>query len=104
METTNASPTQTHPVKVYWKTCAALMLLLALTWSVGYVDLGLFNLIVAMAISITKALVVALFFMHIKGSSRLLHLAATVGIIWLLIMLTLTLSDYFTRGWVPLNH
>lgn len=80
------------------------MLLLALTWSVGYVNLGLFNLIVALAISITKALLVALFFMHIKGSSRLLHLAATVGVIWLLIMLSLTLTDYFTRGWVPLNH
>jgi caa(3)-type oxidase subunit IV len=42
--------------------------------------------------------------MHVKGSSRLLHLAATVGVIWLLIMLSLTLTDYFTRGWVPLNH
>jgi cytochrome c oxidase subunit 4 len=94
----------THQPKVYWKTCAALMLLLALTWSVGYDNLGLFNLIVALAISITKALIVALFFMHIKGSSRLLHLAATVGVIWLLIMLGLTLTDYFTRGWVPLNH
>ena len=94
----------THQPKVYWKTCAALLLLLALTWRVGYVNLGLFNLIVALAISITKASIVALFFMHIKGSSRLLHLAATVGVIWLLIMLSLTLSDYFTRGWVPLNH
>ncbi|HEX3620671.1 MAG TPA: cytochrome C oxidase subunit IV family protein [Candidatus Udaeobacter sp.] len=96
--------TTTQQPEIYWKTCAALMLLLALTWSVGYVNLGLFNLIVALAISITKALIVALFFMHIKGSSRLLHLAATVGVIWLLIMLGLTLSDYFTRGWVPLNH
>jgi cytochrome c oxidase subunit 4 len=104
MEMTNTSPARTHPAKLYWKNCAALMLLLALTWSIGYVDLGMFNLVVALAISITKALLVALFFMHIKGSSRLLHLAATVGVIWLLIMLTLTLSDYFTRGWVPLNH
>lgn len=96
--------TITRLPKVYWKTCAALMLLLALTWGIGYVDLGPFNVIVALVISITKALLVALFFMHIKGSSRLLHLAATVGVIWLLIMLGLTLSDYFTRGWVPLNH
>ena len=80
------------------------MLLLALTWSIGYVDLGMFNVIIALAIAIIKALLVALFFMHIKGSSRLLRLAATVGVIWLLIMLSLTLSDYFTRGWVPLNH
>ena len=96
--------TTTNPPKLYWKNCAALMLLLALTWSIGYVDLGVFNLIVALAISITKALLVALFFMHIKGSSRMLHLAASVGVIWLIIMLALTLGDYFTRGWVPLNH
>jgi cytochrome c oxidase subunit 4 len=91
-------PTTTHPAKVYWKTCAALMLLLALTWSTGYVDLGQFNLIVALAIALAKALLVALFFMHIKGSSRLLHLAATAGLMWLLILLTLTLGDYLTRG------
>ncbi len=96
--------TTTHPAKVYWKNCGALMLLLVTTWSIGYVDLGLFNVIVALAIAITKALLVALFFMHIKGSSRLLRFTATVGMIWLLIMFALTLSDYFTRGWVPLNH
>ena len=64
----------------------------------------LVKILCLMVLAVVKALLVALFFMHIKGSSRLLHLAATVGIIWLLIMLTLTLSDYFTRGWVPLNH
>jgi cytochrome c oxidase subunit 4 len=96
--------TATHPAKIYWKNCAALMLLLALTWTIGYINLGMFNVIIALAIAITKALLVALFFMHIKGSSRLLHLAATVGIIWLVIMLSLTLGDYFTRGLVPLGH
>ena len=96
--------TATHPAKIYWRNCAALMLLLALTWIIGYINLGMFNVVVALAIAIIKALLVALFFMHIKGSSRLLRLAATVGVIWLFIMLSLTLSDYFTRGWVPLNH
>jgi cytochrome c oxidase subunit 4 len=96
--------TATHPAKIYWRNCVALMLLLAVTWTVGYINLGMFNVIIALAIAITKALLVALFFMHIKGSSRLLHLAATVGVIWLLIMLLLTLTDYVTRGWVPLGH
>ena len=94
----------THQPRIYWKTCAALMALLALTWSVGYVDLGMFNVIVALAIAVTKALLVALFFMHIKGCSPILRLAAMVGVIWLIVMLSLTLGDYFTRGWVPLNH
>ena len=90
--------------KVYVWTCITLLGLLALTWTIGYVDLGPFNLIVALAIAITKAIVIALFFMHIKGSSRILHLAAVAGVIWLFIMISLTLSDYSTRGWVPLNH
>jgi cytochrome c oxidase subunit 4 len=90
--------------KVYLRTCIVLLALLALTWMIAYVDLGPFNLIVALAAAITKAIVIALFFMHIKGSSRLLHLAAVAGVIWLLFLICLTLGDYFTRGWVPLNH
>jgi cytochrome c oxidase subunit IV len=90
--------------KVYVRTCVALLALLTLTWGIAYVDLGPFNLIVALAIAIAKAIVIALFFMHIKGSSRLLHLAAVAGVIWLLFLISLTLGDYITRGWVPLNH
>ena len=104
METTTASAVRTHPARIYWRNCAALMLLLALTWCIGYADLGMFNLIIALAIAIIKALLVALFFMHLKSGNSLLRLAAAVGAIWLLILLSLTLSDYFTRGWVPLNH
>jgi cytochrome c oxidase subunit 4 len=90
--------------KIYIRTCVALLALLALTWAIAYVDLGPFNLIVALAVAIAKAIAIALFFMHIKGSSRLLHLAAVAGVIWLLFLISLTLGDYSTRGLVPLNH
>jgi len=97
--------------KVYVRTCivllallALMLALLALSWAIAYVDLGPFNLIVALAVAIAKAIVIALFFMHIKGSSRLLHFAAVAGIIWLLFLISLTLGDYISRGWVPLNH
>ena len=90
--------------KIYFRTCAALLALLAITWAIAYVDLGPFNLIVALAVATTKAIVIALFFMHIKGSSRVLHLAAVAGVIWLLFLISLTLGDYLTRGWVPFNH
>ena len=56
-------------------------MLLAATWATAYVDLGPFNLIVALGVAISKAIVIAMFFMHIKGSSRLLHLAAIAGVI-----------------------
>jgi cytochrome c oxidase subunit IV len=87
----------THSPSVYWKVVAALWLFLALTWIIGYVDLGPFNLIIALTIAIAKALLVMMFFMHIKGSSRLLHLAASAGVLWLLILIVLAFADYRTR-------
>ena len=90
--------------KVYLRTGIALLVLLAITWTIGYVNLGPFNLIVALAVAITKEIIIALFFMHVKGSSPLLHLAAVAGLIWLLFLISLTLGDYSTRGWVPLGH
>lgn len=83
--------------KVYFKTCAALLGLLALTWLSACVNLGAFNLIIALTIAIAKATLIALFFMHLKRSSRLLHLAAGAGVLWLLILIALTFSDYLAR-------
>ena len=83
--------------KTYFKTGAVLLALLALTWATGYVDLGPFNLIVALTIAFAKAIVIALFFMHIKWSGPLFRLAAVAGLMWLVILISLTLSDYFTR-------
>ena len=91
---------KTQSPRLYWTNCLWLMGLLALTWGLGYVNFGLFNLPIALFISFTKTILIALFFMHIKGSSRLLHLAAFTGLLWLFLMLLLTLGDYYSRGWV----
>jgi cytochrome c oxidase subunit 4 len=91
-----------HSPKVYWTNCLWLMGLLALTWALSYVNFGVFNLIIALTISCTKMILIVLFFMHLKGSSRLLHLAAVTGLLWLFLMLVLTLGDYFSRGWVAM--
>jgi cytochrome c oxidase subunit 4 len=90
----------TFSPKLYWSNCLALLLLLGLTWTIGYINFGPFNLLIALAISITKTVLIVLFFMHIKGSSRMLHLAAFTGVIWWLLMLILTLADYHSRGWI----
>ena len=51
-------------------------------------------------IAITKALLVILFFMHVRWSTRLTWVVAASGFFWLLILFGLTMSDYLTRGWV----
>jgi len=94
--------TTTHSPRVYWKTCAALMALLAVTWSIGYVNLGSFNLVVALAISISKALLVALFFMHLKFEGKLIFLILLVPV-FLSIVLVISLIPDVVHG-LPFNN
>ena len=63
-------------------------------------DLGRLNTVVALFIAFTKALLVALFFMHLRYSSRLTQIVAAAGLGWLVILLGLTMGDYLTRDWI----
>ena len=74
------------------------MLLLALTWGVAEFNLGVANTVAALVIATAKMLLVILFFMHVRYHSRLVWLFAGAGFVWLLIMITLTLTDYLSRG------
>ena len=76
------------------------MLLLILTWDIAQFNLGPFNIVAALTIAVSKMLLVILFFMHVRYSTRLTWLFVAAGFIWLLIMIELTLGDYLTRGWV----
>jgi cytochrome c oxidase subunit 4 len=76
---------------------AGLLLLLALTAASAFVRLGPGNLVVTMAISIAKMLLIACFFMELRKAGVLLRLAAFAGLTWLTIYLMLLLADYATR-------
>jgi cytochrome c oxidase subunit 4 len=86
-----------NPLKTYLMTAGALFGLLVLTVAAAYVNLGPFNTPVAMLISLGKALLIVLFFMHVRRANPLIQLFVAVGFFWLGIMLTLTLSDFLTR-------
>ena len=79
------------------------MVLTVVTYLVAKVDLGRFNAIVALTIAVIKALLVVLYFMHLRYSSRLTWIFVGAGFFWLLIMIVLTLSDYMTRDWVSIS-
>jgi len=64
-----------------------------------YVDMGPWNIVVALLIAGTKMSLVIYFFMHVKFDDALTRLFAAAGFIWLIILLVLTLSDYYTRDW-----
>jgi cytochrome c oxidase subunit 4 len=85
------------PKRVYFTIFALLLLFTGITVWVAKLDLGPLNTIVALTIAVTKALLVALWFMHIKYSNRLTKLVVSSGLFWLVIMVVLTLFDYRTR-------
>ncbi|MFY9753215.1 MAG: cytochrome C oxidase subunit IV family protein [Candidatus Acidiferrales bacterium] len=89
------------PVKTYLIVFVALMILTALTTGVAFFDLGRFNAVVALAIAVTKMLLVLLFFMHLKYSVGMTRLTIFVGFFFLAILVAFTLSDELTRGWSP---
>jgi cytochrome c oxidase subunit IV len=87
--------------KLYYAVFAALIVGTVLTYLAALVDFGFFNNVVMLAIAVTKMLLVMLFFMGVRWSSRLTWVVAGSGFVFLLILFTITMSDYMTRGWVP---
>jgi cytochrome c oxidase subunit IV len=85
--------------KLYIGIWAALMCLTVITARVSFVDLGSFNTVVALVIATAKALLVVLFFMHVKYTSeKLTRMVIVAALFWLCILLFLSLADYSTRG------
>jgi cytochrome c oxidase subunit 4 len=89
---------------VYFVIFGALMALTAVTVFAAQFDFGneAVNTTIALAIAVTKAVLVVLYFMHVRYSSRLTGIVVVSGFLWLAIMILITLSDYLTRGWSAL--
>jgi len=86
--------------RTYVTVFVILMACTAATVFVSTIDLGRLNAIVALSIAVTKAVLVLLYFMHLRSSARLTWLAVGAGCAWLAILILFTLSDLLTRGWL----
>ncbi len=84
--------------KVYYAVAVALMLLLVATVAAAKMELGALANVANLGIAIIKALLVALFFMHLRYREPAMRVFALAGLFWLVILFTLTLSDYLTRA------
>ena len=87
------------PKRTYYSIYVILLVCTYLTWQIAFFDLGPLNTVAALAIAVFKAVLVVLFFMHVKYSTRLTWVVVIGGVFWLGILLALTLSDYATRPW-----
>ncbi len=91
--------TKTSEVRTYGVVFVSLLLLLALTVIAARLDLGRWNFAVAASIAAAKAFLIALYFMHVRGSTPLIKLVIAAGLLWLSILFSLSLADYWTRDW-----
>jgi cytochrome c oxidase subunit 4 len=85
-------------VKTYAAIWIALLMLTGVTTAVAYVNLGGFSVVAALAIAVSKMLLVALFFMHVRHSTKLTKLVVGGGLLWLFILIALGMADFLTRG------
>lgn len=89
-----------HPVaaaSTYVLVWIGLLTLLMLTLGSAYLSLGRLNGAVNLAIAAAKALLVMIFFMHLRSSHYVLKLFAAAGFFWLALLIGLSLSDVLAR-------
>jgi len=90
--------TPAHPTtRMYYVVFAALIALLVATVFAAEVDAGPLNFPIAATIATIKAVLILLFFMHVRYSTPLVWLVAGAGFFWLAILFGLTFADYLTR-------
>jgi cytochrome c oxidase subunit 4 len=88
-------------VRTYWIVFAVLMALLVLTVGITRVNLGPFNVVAGLTIAVIKAVLIILYFMHVRYSQRLIWLFAAAAFFWVGIMIGFTITDYITRPILP---
>jgi len=88
------------PLYIYFAVFFALAIGTLLTWYASTIDLHEWNTPIALIIATIKAVLVILFFMHVKYSTRLTWVVVIGSFLWLGVLFVLTFSDYLTRGWL----
>ena len=87
------------PPRIYITILLALLVGTAVTVWASFIEMGPLNPVIALAIAATKMILVVLFFMHVKYSTKLTKLTVAAGVFTFLILVGVTLSDYWTRAW-----
>jgi cytochrome c oxidase subunit 4 len=85
--------------KTYVSILVLLLVMTAVTTGAAFINMGVFSPIVALAIACFKAVMVILFFMHIRYSSKVMMLTVGAGFFTFLVLITMTLCDYISRSW-----
>jgi cytochrome c oxidase subunit IV len=87
-------------MRTYVSVFLALLVLTGVTVAAAYVHMGIFNNVVALGIACTKATLVLVYFMHLRHSTALTRLSVVAAILFFLTLVSMTMSDVISRGWL----
>jgi cytochrome c oxidase subunit IV len=85
---------------------AALVVLTGLTFALSTVELGAWSLVVALAIAISKASIIALYFMHLRDHEGASRLVLVIAVLFVAVLSLLVVADVLTRfpGALPARY
>lgn len=86
--------------RTYLLVCAALLLFTFVTYQAAFLNLGLLQTPVALAIAAAKAILIVLFFMNARYSAGITRVVMVAGLLWFGILMIGIMDDYITRGWL----
>ena len=86
-----------HGIKRYVIVWLSLLLFTIITVWTGKTDLGAANIWVAMAIAVTKATLVVLFFMHLYDEGGVNRLVFVVSLLFVAVLMLFVFGDLMTR-------
>ena len=87
------------PIKYYVFTFVSLLVLTVVTvYTAEYINLGAFNIVLAMFIALVKAILVLLFFMGLRWDSGINIAFLSFGILFFFLFLSFTFLDVATRS------
>jgi cytochrome c oxidase subunit IV len=90
---------------IYLRILILLLILTGITVGASYIDFGSGNVAIALFIASIKAILVALFFMHLKDDKPVNGIIAIAGFIFLGIFIMFDLIDFNTRvPYKPFNY
>jgi cytochrome c oxidase subunit IV len=95
-------PDRVVPIRVYLVVCLALLVFTGITIGFAHLNLGGLNSPLALAIAGLKAILIALYFMHLRWSPPVTRLVGLAALFWLGLLLVGTMDDILTRGWLPI--
>ncbi len=88
------------PISMYLGIWATLIFFTGLTVFAATIELHVFNVVVALVIATIKGTLVVLFFMHLRYSTKLTMVTVLAAIFFLVILFSLSMTDYLTRAWL----